>query len=780
MADIPFEWHGQECLTTGLYYDTLQTWLGCDSIVTLDLLVTSYEFAHEYDTICETDTPYEWHDQELYLTGQYYDTIPGLTGIDTIAVLHLTVGETQYTYEYDTISMADIPFEWHGQECLTTGLYYDTLQTWLGCDSIVTLDLLVTNYEFTHVYDTICDTDTPYEWHDQELYLTGQYYDTIPGSEGIDTIAVLHLTVGEIQYGYEYDTVSMADIPYEWHGQECLASGLYYDTLQTWLGCDSIVTLDLLVTGFEFVHEYDTICDTDTPITWHDCLLDTTGLYYDTIPGSTGIDTITVLHLTVGETQYAYEFDTISIDDTPFLWHDYLCDTSGLYIDTLQTALGCDSIISLSLLVTVHEFVHEYDTICDSDAPYHWHDQDYSLTGQYYDTIPGPVGLDTIAVLHLTVGETQWHHEFDTISERLLPYEWHNQQCMMSNLYHDTLQTALGCDSIITLHLQVIDYTYAHEYDTVCESDLPVIWHGQLCDQTIPYYDTIISSTPFDTIAILHLTIEQPYYDTLTITACDFYQWHGNIYTHSDVYECSVPGPVCDSTFVLNLTIVEKYYDTLNIMACDDFEWNNNLYQYSGQYTDTLSSQHGCDSIVTLNLTVINPQLEILGYNNVYYSSDIWHGIYHYYVVDSTYSYLDSIEWQCTNPDWIVTPINNFHCMVIFKTMGTGTLTAHPTNLYGCDDLLSIDINATEFNDHTGEVPEVILYPNPSRGDVTVKAPHLIKVRVLSALGQLLKEIPLEHNDSTTITIESMSCGFYLVEVVTSNGIFMERLIISK
>ena len=418
------------------------------------------------------------------------------------------------------------------------------------------------------------------------------------------------------------------------------------------------------------------------------------------------------------------------------------------------------------------------DTIVLTCEPFEWYGQTYPESGDFTHVFENAsyLGCDSIVTLHLTIVPVL---QGDTLAIACESFEWYGEDYDTSGDYTHVFEDGsyLGCDSIVTLHLTINHGTHETLRISECES---FNWHGFTCFTTGVYtyeYDNDLGCPSVDT---LHLTIEEPYYDTIAMTACEYFEWYGHTYMDDGFYEHVIPGPVCDSTIVLNLTVVNEFDETITITACDDYEWIDSIYYESGYYTDTLVSQHGCDSIIHLNLTIINPDIHILGYSDVYYASDLWHGIYHYYVVDSTYSYLDSIEWHCTNPNWIVTPIDNFHCMVIVKSMGTGILTAHPTNLYGCDDLLSIDISATEFNDHNGEEIPTMLFPNPSDKDVTVTAPNLLKVRVMNPLGQLVKEIIPEHNDSTTITIENMSCGLYMVEIITSEGAVMELLVISK
>lgn len=49
--------------------------------------------------------------------------------------------------------------------------------------------------------------------------------------------------------------------------------------------------------------------------------------------------------------------------------------------------------------------------------------------------------------------------------------------------------------------------------------------------------------------------------------------------------------------------IVSSFSET----TCQPYEWNGQIYSTSGNYSQTFVSQNGCDSTVTLNLSVINP-----------------------------------------------------------------------------------------------------------------------------------------------------------------------------
>ena len=276
------------------------------------------------------------------------------------------------------------------------------------------------------------------------------------------------------------------------------------------------------------------------------------------------------------------------------------------------------------------------------------------------------------------------------------------------------------------------------------------------------------------------VTVETPYVDTISRSACHYYEWYGELYDEPGYHEHTVAGPVCDTTFVLYLEIVDEYNDTIPITACDHYDWNGQSYDETGLYTASFVSEQGCDSIVNLDLTIINPDIEILGYQDIYFSSDVWHGIYHYYVVDSIAIPLAPIQWQCDNPNWILLPVSDYHCKLIATTEGSSTLTAHTLIAENCDEEMSILINAKPYYDDDDDDTTTALFPNPARSEVTVQAKGITHVRMFNLMGQTVREIkvnnPVNAIDMDTGNLER---GVYLVEITTLNEVVVERLILA-
>ena len=109
----------------------------------------------------------------------------------------------------------------------------------------------------------------------------------------------------------------------------------------------------------------------------------------------------------------------------------------------------------------------------------------------------------------------------------------------------------------------------------------------------------------------LNLTINNAINSTDIQSACETFTWiDGNTYTSSNntatftILGGSASG--CDSIVTLNLTIFNNASSTDTQIACDSYTWIDGITYTSDNSTATflLSTSAGCDSIVTLDLTI--------------------------------------------------------------------------------------------------------------------------------------------------------------------------------
>ena len=176
--------------------------VNCDSVITLKLSVVSFDTLTIYDTICQGQSLL-FAGQSCTQAGTYTDTLQNAKGCDSIVTLQLTVNSFDTLTIYDTICQGQ-SLSFGGQSCTQAGTYTDTLQNAVGCDSIVTLQLTVNSFDTFTIYDTICP-NTAYAQHGftipaSDLPSAGsfKFNDTLQNTVGCDSIVTLQLTVRKL------------------------------------------------------------------------------------------------------------------------------------------------------------------------------------------------------------------------------------------------------------------------------------------------------------------------------------------------------------------------------------------------------------------------------------------------------------------------------------------------------------------------------------------------------------------------------------------------------
>lgn len=153
-------------------------------------------------------------------------------------------------------------------------------------------------------------------------------------------------------------------------------------------------------------------------------------------------------------------------------------DTPGTTdnVQNLQSAQGCDSIVTLHLTV-LPAFVFEYDTaFCDGGA-LDFYGETYTQSGSYSHHLPTADGCDSVVTVHLTVNPNYDIEDSRVICKTELPYHYgpadttFEEGTSPEGTYLFTRTTATGCDSNITLQLSVVDNYFEtdEQIENFCE-----------------------------------------------------------------------------------------------------------------------------------------------------------------------------------------------------------------------------------------------------------------------------------------------------------------------
>ena len=123
------------------------------------------------------------------------------------------------------------------------------------------------------------------------------------------------------------------------------------------------------------------------------------GIYQDTIPNTSGGDSIILIRLEMYENSYiTLKEEACVIYSSPSgkIW-----DNSGIYQDTIPNSNGCDSIITIDLTIKNSTTSSLTEIACESYiSP---SGKVWTVSGTYIDTIPNYAGCDSILTIDLTI-----------------------------------------------------------------------------------------------------------------------------------------------------------------------------------------------------------------------------------------------------------------------------------------------------------------------------------------------------------------------------------------
>ncbi|MEI6313209.1 MAG: gliding motility-associated C-terminal domain-containing protein, partial [Bacteroidota bacterium] len=516
--------------------------------------------------------------------------------------LNLTVNPTSTGLINATIC-SNQTYLFNGVSRNTTGTYLDTFVNFRACDSVVTLNLTVNPTTTGTINATICSNQT-YLFNGINRNITGVYLDTFINFRSCDSVVTLNLTVNLTSTG-TINTTICSNQYYLFNGVNRNTTGTYLDTFVNFRGCDSVVTLNLTVNPTSTGTINATICSNQTYL-FNGVNRNTSGTYLDTIINSRGCDSFLTLNLTVNPTSTGTINATICSNQT-YLFNGVNRNTTGAYLDTFVNFRGCDSVVTLNLTVNPTTTGIINATIC-SNQTYLFNGINRNTTGVYIDTFVNFRGCDSVVTLNLTVLLTST----GIINQSICAgssYFFNGVNRTLAGSYLDTLISINGCDSFLTLNLTIRNVTSGSINQVLCFGS-NYLFNGVNRSVSGIYQDTLIGVNGCDSFLTLNLTIRGRISSTINQTICygTSYLFNGVNLNIAGTYEDTLISNVgCDSFLTLNLSIGSFIFSNLQPIICegDVFVVGTSVYSIDGSYRDTLISSTGCDSIVFTNLMVI-------------------------------------------------------------------------------------------------------------------------------------------------------------------------------
>jgi surface protein len=757
---------------------------------------------------------YVFDNKTLTTSGTYFDTLfnANATGCDSIIELNLTINNTTTSSFNDTTCSA---YSWNGQIYRTSGVYFDTLINSNGCDSIIALNLFSKTTLHT-INQTACSS---FSFNNQILTQSGTYYDTLINSVLCDSLITLNLTI----INPTFNTINQISCTsFTFNNQVLTSSGTYYDTLTNSVGCDSIITLKLkigvCVTDFVTVWDMTKPGSSPNSITfgvgttgpvnyiWEDLNTGATGSgsFSGSTATITGLPTLSTIELRIKSNN----FNRFRMNNTSnksrlvgvTQWGDASWSSmEAAFFGCNNLNISATDVPDLSLVSNMSSMFRNCSNLTGPANINTWNTSNVtSMYSMFYNALDFNQPIDNwntsnvVSMFNMffgasnfnqpignwnTSGVTDMYRMFaDAISFNEPIGNWNTTNVInMNSMFYgaSNFNQPIGNWNLTSLisNTNMLDNCGmdCNNYSTTLigwANNINTPNGLSLGASGINYGTNAASSRNYllntkgwtitgDIVNAFACCV--PTASNQSQTACNSYTFNNQTLTQSGIYFDTLTNSTgCDSIITLNLTIKNKTSTTINQSACNSYTFNNQTITQSGTYFNTLTNSVGCDSIVTLNLTINNSNTATTQSGTQLSAS----------ATGATYQWLTCSPFTliagATNQTYTATT-NGDYAVIVTENGCTDTSNCMTVNSVGIND-----INTNNL---------VTISPNPTHSIFKIECPmNGAKVILYNSFGQKLLISKIE-KQSSLIDISQYPSGIYFAEVKDEKATYRVKVV---
>ena len=328
----------------------------------------------------------------------------------------------------------------------------------------------------------------------------------------------------------------------------------------------------------------------------------------------------------------------------------------------------------------------------------------------------------------------------------------------------------------LTLVPATTEGSFGNEY--IIHADTATVITANICEdesypfgtnnynQTGIFSQTLTSSIGLDSIVTLNLTVSPVSYSTDSRNECAPFEWiDGNLYNtnNNTATHTLTNANGCDSIITLNLSILSDNVQD-NITSCENYTWidgvtysqNNNTASY------TLTNNFGCDSVIHLNLELQTINSDIIYLNNALASIEF----------DASYKWFD-----CSNNDSEI--LGATEQTFIPTENGSYAVQINKNNCTKKSDCYNI--NEIGINENRAK-SQLEISPNPNSGEFIIKLDStvsFVNISVTSLFGQKVFSKSFKNIEIIPISIDCPN-GSYIISIYSSLGKSFHHIVIQK
>jgi hypothetical protein len=214
----------------------------------------------------------------------------------------------------------------------------------------------------------------------------------------------------------------------------------------------------------------------------------------------------------------------------------------------------------------------------------------------------------------------------------------------------------------------------------------------------------------------------------------------------------------CDSIITINLVINNNTSSTQAIVSCDNYLSPSGNYNWtmSGTYTDTIANSIGCDSIITINLTINNVDVAVMQSGNIL-SANASGANYQWLNCDSSYAQIIGETSQSFAP-----LVDGSYAVQVSQNGCIDTSS--------CNNILGLWLFETSYNS------SIRIIQNPGSGHINITSSKIIdEIIIFKPLGQIIYHSkPNDKNLSLSIDHD----GIYFITLTCDKQMTTRKIIV--
>ena len=240
------------------------------------------------------------------------------------------------------------------------------------------------------------------------------------------------------------------------------------------------------------------------------------------------------------------------------------------------------------------------------------------------------------------------------------------------------------------------------------------------------------------------------------------------------------------TTYTIYLDGQELYNGiTTTSYTMTDNEPGTYIFEVAAQY-EGVTSPMSNEATVTIEepLPVVCPAPENFVGENYYESGEFgahmsWDVAEYEFTLDryEIYRSSDGVDYEMVKRIVNTPSITHYECYDVVEKPGLYYYQIIAFYQNECQsDPLQIEVEVIDYTSADEDLAaSVVVYPNPTSGEIRISADAIKNVTVFNAMGQLVMVKDVE-NDNVTIDLSQYGNGMYMVNILTENGMIVKKI----